>query len=149
MIKRLLRRPPFPFFFLHLCSCFTHPFLQALFALPVFISSLRCFTQQVRESQQEILQDSLLEVTQQLFESEDPEIRETLIAKFREIFIRNHNQFDNNDMQDAHEFLISLMESLRVRKRNPILLKATSSAKFKFTILGRLAQSRKTSRSSC
>ena len=68
----------------------------------------------MRDSQKEILEDSLLECTQKLFEADDPEVRETLTTKFREIFIRKHQQFDNNDMQDAHEFLITLMESLRV-----------------------------------
>ncbi|CBY42379.1 unnamed protein product, partial [Oikopleura dioica] len=94
-------------------TCYMNAIIQALFALPVFISSLRIFTHQLRDSQREILKDSLLEYTQKLFEADDPEVRETLTTKFREIFISKHQQFDNNDMQDAHEFLITLMESLR------------------------------------
>ena len=103
--------------------------LQALFGLPVFVSSLKRY-----ESIHSVLvtiistydfsllaevegiaeEGSLLNAVNKLIETTETENREKALNDLRNIIIEKHQIFDNFDMHDAQEFLQILLQNLAV-----------------------------------
>merc|ERR1712227_229879 len=86
-------------------TCFMNAILQALFGLPIFVASLKNFVHQVKELGMEVSEDSLLAAVDKLLNTTECEARDEATTHLRDIIVKKHNQFDNFEMQDAHEFL--------------------------------------------
>jgi len=90
-------------------TCFMNAVLQALFGLPVFVSSLKSFLAEFEGIAEEV---SLLNAVNKLIETTETENREKALNDLRNIIIEKHQIFDNFDMHDAQEFLQILLQNL-------------------------------------
>jgi len=90
-------------------TCFMNAVLQALFGLPVFVSSLKSFLAEIEGIAEE---GSLLNAVNKLIETTETENREKALNDLRNIIIEKHQIFDNFDMHDAQEFLQILLQNL-------------------------------------
>lgn len=86
-------------------TCFMNAVLQGLFGLPIFVASLKNFLSKLKSSNITAAQDSLLYAVDHLTVSTECDAREEALTQLREIIIKKHEEFDNFDMHDAHEFL--------------------------------------------
>lgn len=95
-------------------TCYINSVLQALFGIPMVVKALLEFDKQFNDS----LQDGVLSTVLRLLKerSQNPKRAdsfEPLLRRVKEAVVKKTKSFEGSAMQDAHEFLVKLLDCLR------------------------------------
>lgn len=82
------------------------------------MASLKTFLVKLKSSNITANKDSLLHAVDHLMSSTECDARDEATTKLREIIIKKHEEFDNYDMHDAHEFLQIFINIISVSIKN-------------------------------